>query len=356
MAGPSLIDWFKSEKRSFPWREEKTPYKVWISEIMLQQTVASVVIPYFLKFLKLFPTIEALANAEDEKLLKAWEGLGYYSRVKNLRKGAKYILETHQGLIPSDKEALLKVPGIGPYTAGAILSFAFHQRALAIDGNVTRVICRLYAINEDILKAKTKKQIEHHLLSFLPDKEPYIAMEGLIELGALVCKKAPLCSVCPLKSHCQGLKLGNPTLYPIKTKKLQITAIYRAVSLILFEEKILLRKVPEDEIMGGLHEFPYFEINEEGLKEDELIEAISEKFKVETRLLKDLPKGSHTFTRYKATLFPSLLKVTSNIIPKTPSADYFWAELKTLNTLPFSSGHKKLLNSLNGKKTKLQSS
>lgn len=353
MAGHSLINWFKGEKRTFPWREKKTPYKVWISEIMLQQTVASVVIPYFLKFLKLFPTIEALANAEDEKLLKAWEGLGYYSRVKNLRKGAKYILENHQGIIPSDKEALLKVPGIGPYTAGAILSFAFQKKALAIDGNVTRVICRLYAINEDILKAKTKKQIEHHLLSFLPDKEPYIAMEGLIELGALVCKKTPLCSICPLKNHCQAYNLGNPILYPIKAKKLQITSIYRAVSLILFEKKILLRKVPENEIMGGLHEFPYFETDEEGLKEDELINAISQKYKIKTHHLKDLPEGSHTFTRYKATLFPSLLKATSNILPKTPSADYFWAELENLNNLPFSSGHKKLINSLNCRKAKL---
>ena len=189
--------WFLQSQRSFPWREDRSPYSVWISEVMLQQTQARVVIDYYQRWMKKFPDIEHLARAPLEEVIKQWEGLGYYVRARNLHKAAQYLVEHHQGIFPSSRELLEKIPGIGPYTVGAILSFAFHQKAAAVDGNVIRVLTRLFAMQEEVQTQSSKKWLWKCAENLLPEKEPWILVEGLIELGATVCTLKPKCSQCP---------------------------------------------------------------------------------------------------------------------------------------------------------------
>jgi A/G-specific adenine glycosylase len=198
----SLNTWFEENRRAFPWREDPTPYSVWVSEVMLQQTRASVVVPYFERWMITFPSVAALAVAPIEQVIKMWEGLGYYSRARNLHRGAQQIVDDFGGVIPSTKEELLKIRGLGPYTVAAILSFGFKQRAAAVDGNVLRVITRYAWIDQDIQKVATKRVVAEFVESFLDEKQPWVTSEALIELGATICTPAPRCALCPIQSGC----------------------------------------------------------------------------------------------------------------------------------------------------------
>lgn len=326
MQTEKLERWFKKQKRDLPWRGSPTPYQVWISEVMLQQTQASVVVEYFHRWLSLFPSIEALSLASIEEVMKAWEGLGYYSRARNLHQGARYLMEHHGGKIPATVETLKKVPGIGPYTAGAILSFAHHQKAPAVDGNVLRVIARLYQIEEEITLPSTQKRIEGVVLGLLPEEEPWVVMEALIELGACVCKKKPECGVCPMQRECRGK--GEAERLPFKGKKTEITPLFRSVGVFQCEDLLLVRKGDPGKVMADLYEFPYGE-SRIGL----------EGFGLEGVFVKELPEERHTFTRYRVTLSPALWKVKE----ARPIRGYLWVSVKEVGNLPFSSGHKRIL-------------
>jgi A/G-specific adenine glycosylase len=322
-----LVDWFLDVKRDFPWRKNPTPYAVWVSEIMLQQTRAGVVIPYFTRWMGKFPDIQSLARAEISDVMKTWEGLGYYRRAKNLHQGALFIVENHGGLLPHSKEALLKIPGIGRYTAGAILSFAFSQKAPAIDGNVLRVLSRYFLIEENIDQEKTKKQIELKAEEFLGDEKPWVVAEALIELGALVCLPKPNCPECPLNRSCKALKAGKTEELPIKNPKEKPIALKRAVFVFKREGKILVRQVEEGKVMGGLYEFPYVEFD--------FFRNVKALYKSKRKL----PIQKHTFTKYKATLHPFLIELESH---ESIPFEGEWIEIKDLSTLPFSSGHRKI--------------
>lgn len=217
--GVSIINWFNKYGRELPWRETTNPYYILVSEIMLQQTQVSTVIPYYLRFIEKLPTLEALATVSEEDLHMLWEGLGYYSRVRRLQQLAGIVVDQYDSSIPDDKKQLMSLPGIGPYTCGAVLSFAFHKKEPALDGNVKRVLARLLGDDGDIMKQTTTKRLTHVLEDLLPD-EIYPFNQGLIELGALVCKpKNPECTKCPIKSYCQALSDGRVDELPVKSKK-----------------------------------------------------------------------------------------------------------------------------------------
>lgn len=332
-----LIDWFISVKRDFPWRENISPYKVWVSEVMLQQTKASVVIPYFEKWMELFPTIKDLANAPLDQVIKAWEGLGYYTRAKNLHIGAKKIISEYRGQFPSIGEEIEKIPGIGPYTTGAILSFAFQKKAVAIDGNVQRVISRLYCIEN--LIDKEKKQIEKHVLTFLPEKKAYVVMEALIELGATICQKKPKCSICPLKNNCLAFKNQIAEKLPIKKKREKVISLKRALFIIEHKGFLLVQKVVEKKIMAGLYEFPYLPYAEKV----DIEKLVYEKFNLLAALQKCYDEITHHFTKYRSTLYPYYLKV----LEKKSIDGFQWIQREDLKNLPFSSGHRKVLQGYN---------
>ncbi|MFQ7057035.1 MAG: A/G-specific adenine glycosylase [Turicibacter sanguinis] len=212
-----LIDWYYIVKRDLPWRINRDPYRILVSEIMLQQTQVVTVIPYYERFMKLFPTTKELAEADEQTLLKAWEGLGYYSRARNLQESAKMI--EAMGGFPTTHEEILKLKGVGPYTAGAVSSIAFGIPAPAVDGNVFRVMSRVCCIFEDIAKPKTRKVFESVVTDVISHEDPSAFNQGLMELGATICTpKSPKCLECPVQKHCQAFKQGIDDLLPVKTK------------------------------------------------------------------------------------------------------------------------------------------
>lgn len=328
-----LKQWFQKAARPLPWREDRDPYRVWVSEVMLQQTQSTVVIPYFERWMKAFPDIFALARANEREVMKLWEGLGYYSRARNLLNGAREVVERFGGSIPSDPEKLATIRGIGPYTLGAILSFAFQKRAPATDGNVKRVIARHFAIDEDIKKTAGLRKIAEFHNALLEDSEPWIVNEALIELGALVCKKEPKCASCPVKPSCKALKLGEVKKYPITSKRVAITSLVRQVAVIEHGGQLLVREGARGQIMEGLIEFPWFE-EESALKK--IVTSLS------CIYINPLPEEKQTFTRFKVRLIPHLYRA-----PKREAIEgYFWQEREELQELPLSSGHKRIFASL----------
>ncbi len=337
----ALKAWFSQEKRDFPWRKMPTPYAVWISEVMLQQTQAAVVVPYFERWMARFPTVAALAKSSLDDVIKMWEGLGYYSRARHLHQAAQDLVLNHSGELPRTREGLESIKGIGPYTRGAILSFAFHERAAAVDGNVLRVLSRYFAIEDEIEKAK--KRVVELAESILPEKEPWVVMEGLIELGAQICRKKPLCEECPLKQSCLAHLHRVTHLLPKKRVREKITALKRAVALISCGNKLLVGRVHGKKVMAGLYEFPYVEFAETAQELPSLRKKIKHELKIEAQFSKRLPETEHSFTRYRATLYPSHWQACA----ERPVENYQWVGYHELRSLPFSSGHKCIIKGLN---------
>ena len=253
-----LLSWYRSYKRELPWRKNPTAYRVWVSEIMLQQTRVEAVKEYFLRFMQELPTVEALASCEEEKLLKLWEGLGYYSRARNLQKAAKIIVSVYGGAFPSDLETLKSLPGIGSYTAGAIASIAFHQRTAAVDGNVFRVAARLEENPTPISDPKYRKYLENALSNVYPDAGIACAefTQSLFELGALVCKpKSPDCAHCPLNGLCRAASHGTQSRFPVMPEKKAKRQENVAVFLIETPQGFCIRR-REQGVLKGMNEFP----------------------------------------------------------------------------------------------------
>ncbi len=333
-----LHEWFQQNRREFPWRENPTPYQVWISEVMLQQTRASVVIPYFHRWMALFPDVKVLAAAPVERVIKAWEGLGYYSRARNLHRGAQQIVACFGGEIPSQRADLETIYGLGPYTVGAILSFGFKQRAPAVDGNVMRVLTRYFCIEENICKQAVKRKIVDRAEELLDRDQPWVTAEALIELGATLCAPKPRCEDCPLQATCLGRHKAADL--PIKNGEKATIHIKRAVALIEAAGKVLVKKGEAGKVMADLYEFPYFEIKRGQWTQRDMAQAVQKAFGFAVEGEGRLPEVVHTFTRYKARLYPFRLRAAA---PREIEG-YQWVSSETLAELPFSSGHRRILS------------
>ena len=253
-----LLKWYRVNARILPWREDHSPYRVWLSEIMLQQTRVEAVIPYFNRFLTALPSIRALAEAEEEQLLKLWEGLGYYTRVRNLQKAAQLILKEYNGEFPRDHAAIRSLPGIGEYTAGAIASIAFGQPVPAVDGNVLRVIARVRKDERCISEDKVKKAVEKDLWEVIPTDRPGDFNQAMMEIGACVCipNGAPHCEECPLQQICLAYADGTQLQYPNKAKAKERTVEEKTILIIRDAELAALHKRPAKGLLAGMYEFP----------------------------------------------------------------------------------------------------
>jgi A/G-specific adenine glycosylase len=259
-----LIKWYLQNKRDLPWRNTTNPYLIWLSEIMLQQTRVAQGMPYFFAFTKEFPTVFDLANADEEKVLKLWQGLGYYSRARNLHKTAQYIANEFDGVFPPDYKELLKLKGVGEYTAAAIASFSYNETVPVVDGNVFRVLSRYFDIESDIALPITKKEFTELAYELMPKDNPAIFNQAIMEFGALQCvPKNPNCSICVFNDSCLALQKKKVAVLPVKSKKLKVTN--RFFNYLILEDALgntLIQKRTSKGIWHNLYEFPLLETNE----------------------------------------------------------------------------------------------
>jgi A/G-specific adenine glycosylase len=256
MFSKKLIAWYKINKRELPWRETTDAYKVWLSEIILQQTRVLQGLPYYNKFVSSYPTVRDLANASEDQVLRLWQGLGYYSRGRNLHFTAKYVSEQLNGVFPNSFSELRKLKGVGDYTAAAIASFCYKEKVPVVDGNVLRVISRLKAISDPIDSLKVKKEIFNASLALIDNEEPDIYNQAIMELGATVCMpKNPSCSDCPVSLYCEGLKIEVQNKIPYKAKKIKVRQRKISYLVFSFESLFALKKRGPNDIWENLYDF-----------------------------------------------------------------------------------------------------
>lgn len=301
------LTWYQEKKRILPWRQNRDPYAIWVSEIMLQQTRVEAVIPYYHRFMKELPDIADLAGCPEDQLLKLWEGLGYYNRVRNMQKAAQVILEEYDGRMPASYEQIVQLPGIGPYTAGAIASIAFGEKVPAVDGNVLRIICRVCEDDSDILKETTKKRVASALQEVMPDS-PGEFNQALMEIGALLCipNGTPRCEVCPWEAVCRSGRSGRYSEIPVKKKAKQRRIEQRTILIIRDGEKILLHKRPNRGLLAGLYEPP----NLEGVwSEEEVLEFVRRQ-QLDPLHIQVLPEAKHIFSHVEWDMIGFMIRVS----------------------------------------------
>ena len=314
-----LLAWYRTNARDLPWRRTADPYRIWVSEIMLQQTRVAAVLDYYDRFLAAFPTVEALAAAPEERLMKLWEGLGYYSRARNLQKAARIIAAS--GTFPNTYRELLALPGIGEYTAGAIASAAFGRREAAVDGNVSRVVMRLTDCWDDIADPKVKRSIRQQIQEILPETETDMRVfnQATMELGATVCvpNGAPRCDACPAAGLCLGRLHGTAKHLPVKAGKKSRRIEEKTVLLLLRGGTVALRKRPPTGLLAGLWEFP----NVEGALDEAAAAAVVANWGLTAKRWKSRLTARHIFTHVEWHMTGYALEVTGD-----GPAEFFWAD------------------------------
>jgi len=318
---PPLLAWYRANARDLPWRKTRDPYRVWVSEIMLQQTRVAAVLGYYQRFLSAFPSVEALAHAPEERLMKLWEGLGYYSRARNLQSAARTVATDFGGEFPDTYEGLLALPGVGDYTASAVASASFGRREPAVDGNVLRVFTRLTDCHGDIADPKTKKSIREQIEPIMPIEPEDIRVfnQAFMELGAVVCVPGgpPKCDVCPLADSCLGRRLGTAESLPVKAAKKARRVEEKTVFLFSRSGKIALRKRPSDGLLAGLWEFP----NADGTLDEAAAGAQSILWGLTPSAWNQRLTAKHIFSHVEWHMTGYVLEVSGD-----GPGDFFWAD------------------------------
>jgi len=339
-----LIRWYRGAGRDLPWRNAATPYAVWVSEVMLQQTQVATVLPYYHRFLSAFPTLLDLADAPLEKVLKLWQGLGYYARARHLHRAAQEIVARYGGEMPGSFDTLHALPGIGRSTAGAILTIAFGQRHPILDGNVRRVLCRFFAIEKDPREKKTEARLWSISTALLPLKDPGFFLQAIMDLGATLCKpKSPQCLICPIKAGCEGLKKGLQESLPMKTSRKTVPHFDVLAGVLLYRDQVLVRRRPLKGLLAGLWEFPErrLDVDATDLPSGAALQAF---FKKELNGVcatwLSWMTLQHAFTHFRMSLH-----VYKSRTPKKGrmTAPYQWVRRDRLAELPFSASHQKIV-------------
>ena len=321
-----MLSWYDAHRRVLPWREDPLPYHVWLSEIMLQQTQVQTVIPYYTRFLEALPEVSDLAEVSPTKLHKLWEGLGYYSRADHLKEAAELIMTAHGGLLPESYDELLALPGVGPYTAGAIASIAFGERVAAVDGNVLRILSRLTAYDGPINVASSAKPLKELAQALVPAHRPGDFNQSLMDLGAMVCSAngAPHCDACPLAELCAAKRENLAWLLPIKKAKKPRSVEAHTIILLTAGKEVWIRKRPQKQLLAGLWEF----LDVPGaLSQDEVLALLKEKG-LAPLALEDLGKAKHLFTHKEW----HMQGWRASLPAPTPFADGIWVPAIALRT------------------------
>ena len=344
-----LLDWYDRYKRDLPWRRTKDPYAIFVSEMMLQQTQVKTVIPYYERFLKELPNWESLAKAKEEKVLKLWEGLGYYRRARNLQAAAQMIIRDLNGQLPQTREEILELPGIGQYSAGAVLSIAFQKPEPLVDGNVIRVLPRIFGVAENPREKKTNAELWQLAGALVTEaakledgervaRNCSALNQSLMELGALICTpRLPQCLICPACSLCQAFKHNRTTELPNLGKREAATARRFVAFVVEHDGKFLVRQRPENTVNGHLWEFPNVEVDGQPVQEMGLAKKL---LGITPVKLESLTTLKHSITRYRITLDAFVLKVTK---PPT-AAGGVWKSPAQMRRLAFTAAHKRLVS------------
>lgn len=347
-----LLAWYRREKRDLPWRTTKNPYLIWVSEVMLQQTQVKTVIPYYERWLQSFPTVQSLADAEERDVLKHWQGLGYYSRARNLHRAAKMVAEHYQGAIPDTLDEIQRLPGIGLYTAGAILSIAFGKRVPVLDGNVKRVLARLFCLAENGKTSKSAQRLLQTAEQLLPEKHIGDFNQALMELGATAClPRNPLCTACPIVLHCMAQKENLQDRYPPPVTRPSQNKIEVSAAVILRGKTTYIQQRPRDGLMGGLWEFPGGKIEKNESPEDCLKREIQEELSVDIVIDSKLMTIKHSYTQFRVTLHVYLCRLPSGRIRATQCEQWKWVSFKELESYPFPSANAKIVEYLSNDKS-----
>jgi len=334
-----LTRWYAKNARRLPWRETRDPYKIWVSEIMLQQTTVNAVIPYYEKWITIFPTIKDLSKAPIEKILKVWQGLGYYQRAKNLHKAAGIICAEHKGQLPKDPEQLRKLPGFGPYTTGAVASIAFDLPRTIIDANVRRVVMRVLAL-DGYANTSQDQRIEEFLQKAIPRKNAGTFNQALMELGALVCRnREPLCLLCPVKAHCAAYAKGIQEIIP-KPKKKIIQDLDVAIGILQRGNKYLIQKRPPKGLLADLWEFPGGKIEKGETPQEALKREFKEELDIDIAASRHLMNVRHFYTQFRVNLHVFHCQPKSY---PTPHNLRKWLPINKLAEYPMPSGSAKIV-------------
>ena len=350
----SLIAWFEANRQPLPWREDRTPYRVWISEIMLQQTQIATVIPYFERFMARFPDVHALAAASLDNVLKLWEGLGYYSRARNLHRSAKKIVEEFGGKFPSTAEGWMELPGIGRYTAGAVASLVFDEDAPVLDGNVIRVLARWENLDEDITLTSTKQKLWALAEEMLPRGRAGLWNEAIMELGQTIClPKNPTCNACPVAKLCAARAANRQNNLPVRARRKPLPHKEVAAGIIFRDDnQILITKRYAEALLGGLWEFPGGKREPGETLSECLTREIREELAIEVEVKYQLAVVHHAYTHFKITLFAFVCRYVSGDPQAIGCAEWRWTPLDQLDRYAFPKADHSIIKALkNGSQT-----
>ena len=333
-----LLAWFAEHARDLPWRRDRTPYRVWVAEVMLQQTRVETVLAYYDHFLRRFPTLEALAEASLEEVLRVWEGLGYYARARNLHAAARRVVEEYGGQLPSTFEALRGLPGMGDYTAGAVASIAFGQPVVALDGNGRRVLARLFAVEGDPRRAAVRRRLEAYARSLLPSDRPGLFNEALMELGATVCvPRSPRCDRCPLAEDCRAHRIGAEERFPERSPARPVPHHQVAAAVLLRGDgRVLVARRREEDFLGGLWEFPGGKQEDGETLQECLARELKEELDIEVEVGERLLTLEHAYTHFRITLHAFRCALREGEPRCLECADLRWVLPADLEALPMS--------------------
>lgn len=339
-----LMKWYLANKRDLPWRRSQSPYAIWVSEVMLQQTRVNTVIDYYRNFLKTFPNLKQLAQADLQSVLKVWEGMGYYGRARNLHRAAKIIRQEHGGRIPDRWDAIRSLPGVGDYIASAVLSIAYGRAYAVVDGNVKRVLARLYKIEAPVNQSSAKTVFESAANKILDPQQPGIFNQAVMELGALVCRpRNPSCNNCPLNTFCSAYLDGQVTGFPKRRKQKATPQYHITVGVVYKNDRVLITQRKAEGLLGGLWEFPGGKIKEDESPQAACIREIKEEVNLDVSIDRHLTQVKHAYTHFKIVMEVFCCRYVSGRVYLRGPVAYRWIRLDEYRNYPFPKANHKFL-------------
>jgi len=343
----ALLRWYRKNARRLPWREARDPYKIWVSEVMLQQTQVKTVLAYYSEFTRVFPDIKSLAQSDLQDVLKQWEGLGYYARARNLHRAARLVMADHEGRLPSDQPRLQKLPGIGDYIAAAVLSIAFDQPYPVVDGNVKRVLARLFKMDIPVNQSASFKQFHAVATELLEAQHPGDFNQAMMELGALICTPTqPSCDTCPVSFACLALEHGEVAVYPRKIKAKPTPRIHMAIGVVFRRNRVLIIRRPPDGLLGGLWEFPGGEVKHNEQSATTCVRAIKLAANLTVTVDSFLTRITHAYTHFKIKADVFFCTYQKGSLKLGQAVDYRWIKIDEIDQYPFPKANHKFFDAL----------